>query len=335
MKKKTTRAALETSPLERIQKIISRAGVASRRAAEEMITQGRVTVNGKAVTELGAKADPTKDRIVVDGEVISFGGPRRYILLNKPKGYITSLSDPRGRPVVTDLLKRLKARVFPVGRLDYDTEGVLLMTNDGELTNRLIHPRYKIPKTYLVKVRDVPDAGDIEKLSQGVYLEDGRTAPAIVRFVRSTKENSWIEITVTEGKNQLIKRMCMRIGHPVNKLKRIRFAGLSLGSLKIGEARPLTEIELTKLKAVAEGKEVVKMPARMPLRASIKASGRPARKKAGVKGASSNSAKAQRAVKEELKGGRRGSARATTKANTKTSTKGRHKGQGARKDRNR
>ncbi|MEK7773412.1 MAG: pseudouridine synthase, partial [Deltaproteobacteria bacterium] len=181
-------------------------------------------MNGKVVAELGAKADPATDRIEVDGKNLSFKGPLVYMLLNKPKGYISAVTDPLKRPVVIDLLKT-RERVFPVGRLDYDAEGALILTNDGELTNRLIHPKFKVPKKYLVKVRDVPTEEDLLKLKNGVYLDDGRTLPADVRFVRKTQENSWIEITVTEGRNRLVKRMCMAIGHPVAKLKRMEFAG--------------------------------------------------------------------------------------------------------------
>ncbi|MFQ5735806.1 MAG: pseudouridine synthase [Thermodesulfobacteriota bacterium] len=232
---------------ERLQKIIARAGITSRRKAEELIAEGRVWVNSAVVTELGAKADPEVDLIQVDGKSIAVKGPPVYVLLNKPKGFISALSDPLGRPVVTDLVKK-KARLFPVGRLDYDAEGVLLLTNDGELSNRLIHPKFSVPKKYLVKVRGVPSDATIEKLERGVHLEDGRTLPARVRRVRQTKENSWIEITVTEGRNRLIKRMCKAVGHPVSKLKRVEFAGIKLGNLKTGAHRSLVAAEVERLK---------------------------------------------------------------------------------------
>ncbi|MBI5599255.1 MAG: rRNA pseudouridine synthase [Deltaproteobacteria bacterium] len=234
---------------ERLQKIIAQAGIASRRKAEEMILQGRVMVNRRVVDALGSKADPEKDTITVDGRNIFFAARKRvYLLLNKPKGFISALSDPMKRPVVVDLLKKVKGRVFPVGRLDLDAEGVLLLTNDGEFSNRLIHPRFSVHKKYLVKVKDVPDGKDMEKLEKGVRLEDGKTLPAKVRFVRKTTENSWIEITVTEGRNRLIKRMCMAIGHPVAKLRRVEFAGVGLGKLKPGEWRFLTQKEVERLK---------------------------------------------------------------------------------------
>lgn len=204
------------------------------------------------VDQLGVKVDPDKDVIEVDGRNISSKGPRIYILLNKPKGYISSVTDPLKRPVVTDLIGQVPSRVFPVGRLDYDAEGVLLLTNDGEFSNRLIHPKFDVPKKYLVKVKDVPEKSDIEKLEKGVYLEDGKTRPAKARFIRKTQENSWIELTVFEGRNRLVKRMCLAVGHPVAKLKRIEFAGIKLGSLKPGEYRLLTRKEIEALRGLGK-----------------------------------------------------------------------------------
>lgn len=213
---------------------------------------------------MGAKADPEKDRIAVDGRVITpisalplkgggLGwGSKIYILLNKPKGCISAVSDPEGRPTVIDLVKKIKTRVFPVGRLDYDAEGVLLLTNDGELANKLIHPRYKIPKKYFVKVSDVPDDKDIAKLKKGIYLEDGRTLPAEAKFIKATKTNSWIELTVYEGRNRLVKKMCFAIGHSVLKIQRMEFAGIKLGRLKAGDFRMLTRSEVEKLKRLTE-----------------------------------------------------------------------------------
>ncbi len=236
--------------MQRLQKIIAEAGITSRRKAEEFIVDGRVKVDGKVVTELGTKADVSKNIITVDGRAIRGGGPKVYILLNKPKGYISAVTDPSDRPVVTDLIKKSKQRIFPVGRLDYDGEGVLILTNDGELSHSLMHPKFSVLKRYLVKVRGVPDAKDFHKLERGVFLEDGRTLPAKARFVRETKENSWIEIIVTEGRNRLIKRMCQAVGHPVSKLKRVEFAGIGLKNLKLGEYRQLTDSEVQKLKEV-------------------------------------------------------------------------------------
>ena len=235
--------------------MIAAAGVTSRRKAEELIVEGRVTVNGKTVTRLGTKVDPFSDRIEVDDNVISGKGARKktYILLNKPKGVISALIDPEGRPVVTDLLKRIKGRVYPVGRLDYDAEGALLLTNDGDLANKLIHPRYSVSKRYHVKVRGVPDEKKLHRLATGVSLEDGRTLPAKSRLINKTNvgENSWIELTVTEGRNRLVKRMCQKVGHPVQKLKRISFAGIGVKGLKLGEFRFLTPAEIQRLKELA------------------------------------------------------------------------------------
>ncbi|MBI5810502.1 MAG: rRNA pseudouridine synthase, partial [Deltaproteobacteria bacterium] len=234
--------------MERLQKVIARAGITSRRKAETLILEGRVTVNRQTVVELGTKVDPERDAIKVDGKPITSAGPLVYILLNKPKGYISSLSDPEKRPVVTDLVKRKGVRVYPVGRLDYDAEGVLLLTNDGELSNRLIHPSFSAPKKYLVKVRGVPDERGIKRLQEGVFLEDGRTVPAKAHLIRRTKENSWIELTVFEGRNRLVKRMCQAIGHPVSKLKRVEFAGIRLGILKPGQYRMLNSKEVEGLR---------------------------------------------------------------------------------------
>ncbi|MEK6599927.1 MAG: pseudouridine synthase [Deltaproteobacteria bacterium] len=241
--------------------MIARAGIASRRKAEEMILEGLVTVNRQVVTELGTKADPEKDRITVDGRALSHAQEKSekvYILLNKPKGYISTVSDPQGRPTVIDLVKKIKTRIFPVGRLDYDAEGALLFTNDGELANKLIHPKYHIPKKYLVKVSDAPDQKDIAKLKRGVYLEDGRTLPAEAKFIKATKTNSWIELTVYEGRNRLVKKMCFAIGHSVLKLQRTEFAGIKLGSLKPGDFRTLTMDEVERLKNTVSERQSVK-----------------------------------------------------------------------------
>lgn len=220
-------------------------------------------MNRQVVTQLGTKANPEMDRIEVDGEVISSPThrgrgwrPKVYVLLNKPKGYISAVADPMGRPVVSELVKGVKARVFPVGRLDYDAEGVLLITNDGELANKLIHPRYGIPKTYLVKIKDVPDEKDLSRLKEGVKLEDGKTLPARVKLIRRTEENSWVNLTITEGRNRQVKRMCQAIGHPVIKLKRVEFAGIKLGDLKPGEFRYLSKGEVERLHKVTESQSV-------------------------------------------------------------------------------
>lgn len=239
--------------LERIQKIIARAGVTSRRKAEELISQGRVTVNGQVVTELGSKADPCKDHIKVDGRLIRpQRQPMTYLMLYKPKGCVTTFSDPEGRPTVLDLLKGVGCRVFPVGRLDYDTEGILLLTNDGELAHTLMHPRYEVPKAYLTKVKGVLTDDEIQKLEKGVKLPDGQTAPCVVKKIRKTEENSWLEVTLHEGKKRQVRRMFQQIGHPVLKLKRIRYAFLELTGLLPGQYRHLTPQEVRRLKSLSK-----------------------------------------------------------------------------------
>jgi pseudouridine synthase len=235
---------------ERLQKIIARAGITSRRKAEEFILEGRVKVNGRVVTELGSKADPERDHVKVDGKLIHFKQPRAYLILNKPKGYVTTLSDPEGRPTVLDLLKGVRQRVFPVGRLDYDTEGLLLLTNDGDLAHALMHPSYEVPKTYLAKVKGVLTDDKIKKLEKGVPLPDGKTAPCSIKKVRKTQENSWLEVTLHEGKKRQVRRMLERVGHPVLKLKRIRYAFLELAGLLPGQYRHLSPQEVKRLKAL-------------------------------------------------------------------------------------
>jgi len=258
------RPAEESGPTEvRLQKLIAAAGVASRRKAEELITEGLVKVNGRTCIKLGTKVVVGRDTVTVRGKSITHKATKErvYIVLNKPAGYISAVRSDKNakdsRPVVTELLRGVKERVFPVGRLDYDAEGVLLLTNDGELTNRLIHPSQGVEKTYLVKVSDTPNEATIRKLSKGVYLEDGKTLPAKVKFVKTAKTvatvskkpkgNAWLEIIVTEGRNHLIKNMCAAVGHPVQKIKRTDFGGLKLKNLKLGAFRTLTQKEFDTL----------------------------------------------------------------------------------------
>jgi pseudouridine synthase len=200
------------------------------------------------VTELGTKADPRKDRITIDGRPLPVAEPYVYLLLNKPVGVVTTLADPEGRPTVRDLLPKLRARVFPVGRLDYHSSGLLLLTNDGELALRLAHPRYGIEKTYRVKVKGVPAATALERLGRGIRLEEGRTAPARVRVVKSSDSKAWLEIRIREGRKREIRRMCEAIGHPVEKLTRIQLGPLSLGRLAPGDSRMLHQRELRALR---------------------------------------------------------------------------------------
>jgi 23S rRNA pseudouridine2605 synthase len=232
---------------ERLQKLIAAAGLASRREAERWIVAGRVTVNGEAAA-LGESADPARDRIEVDGCPLLVAERKYYVLLNKPSGYVTTLHDPEGRPVVTDLLRDIPARLHPVGRLDLTTEGLLLLTNDGELTHRLAHPRHEVEKTYLVRVRGALSAAERRQLEQGVVLDDGLTAPARVEKVRVTGSHSWLEITIREGRNRQVRRMCEAVGHPVSRLKRIRLAFLELGVLPPGKYRMLSAAEVAQLK---------------------------------------------------------------------------------------
>jgi 23S rRNA pseudouridine2605 synthase len=233
---------------ERLQKVLANAGVASRRKCEELITAGKVTVNGEVVTALGAKADPAVDVITVSGRSIKKEN-KLYIMFNKPKGVITSVSDPQGRSVVTDYLKEIKERLYPVGRLDYDSEGLLLLTNDGDLAHKLTHPSHHVPKTYHATVERVPHGNALEKLQKGIKLEDGVTAPAQVEYHDIDPEGKFatIAITIHEGKNRQVRRMFDAIHHPVIRLKRISFGGLFLNNLQRGKHRKLTAEELGKL----------------------------------------------------------------------------------------
>jgi 23S rRNA pseudouridine2605 synthase len=243
---------------ERLQKIISTAGVASRRLAEELITQGRVEVNGKTVTTLGTKADLERDEIKVDGRRIKAQKRKRYILLYKPRGYVTTRSDPEGRATVMDLLKSVKEYVYPVGRLDYDSEGLLLLTNDGDLAARLMHPSHEIEKVYEARVRGVPAAEDLERLARGIVLDGKRTAPAKIRVAErpakrteSGAEHTFIEIVLHEGRQRQVRRMFEAIGHPVVRLRRVRIGPIVDENIPIGHWRELDEQELARLRRAA------------------------------------------------------------------------------------
>jgi 23S rRNA pseudouridine2605 synthase len=232
---------------ERLQKIISQCGIASRRKAEELIQEGVVTVNGRTA-ELGMKADIGKDHIKVSGKLISSPSSRAYLLFNKPCKCITAMHDPEKRTTVMDYLKRVKVRVFPVGRLDYNSEGLLILTNDGELANAIMHPKKKIPKTYRVKINGSLDDKVKLKLETGVRLDDGMTKPAKVSIIKNLKANSWISITIYEGRNRQVRRMMDRIGHSAIRLIRTKISSLTLGTLKPGEYRYMTEEEVVSLK---------------------------------------------------------------------------------------
>ena len=233
---------------ERLQKILSQAGIASRRESETIIADGRVAVNGVVVTELGTKADPDIDTITVDGKPLSIDEKRVYLLLYKPVGYMTTMKDPEGRPIVSDLLTGVTERVYPIGRLDYNTEGLLLMTNDGALANILMHPSHEVDKGYLVRVSGQVTEGQIKKLSEGVKLEDGMTAPAKVAPVSESEQNSWISITIHEGRYRQVRRMCEAVGLNVVRLKRARYDFLVIGDMKPGEFRFLEADEVAKLR---------------------------------------------------------------------------------------
>lgn len=239
---------------ERLQKIIAAAGIASRRKAEEFITGGLVSVNGQTVTELGTKADPERDHIRVNGKLLR--GPERpvYLLMNKPKGYVTTLSDPERRPTVLDLLSGVGSRVYPVGRLDYASEGLLILTNDGELAAKLMKAASHVQKTYLVKVAGVPPAESLARLRVGIFIRDKKgkrtkTAPARVRVVRES-DNPWYEVTLIEGRNRQIRNMFEEIGHHVEKIRRVRYGPLAL-DVPPGEYRRLSPQEIAKLKSAA------------------------------------------------------------------------------------
>ena len=235
---------------ERLQKLIAQAGIASRRAAEEMIRSGEVTINGAVVTELGTKADPEKDHIKVRGKLISAKLKQRenvYILLNKPKGYLSSAADPEGRKLVTDLVKGY-GKLHPVGRLDFNTEGLIILTNDGAFTN-LVASSKTVPKVYQVKVKGLPNLAALNKLRRGVRLEDGfKTSPAQIKELRPTDKNGWFEVTLYEGHNQQIRKMFDVIGNSVVKLKRTNIGHVGDTGLKVGSYRKLTADEVAKFR---------------------------------------------------------------------------------------
>src|SRR3990167_465421 len=239
--------------MERLQKFLSRAGVASRRHAEAMITDGRVKLNGKIVTVLGTQVDAQKDLVVVDGKLVAVNPERKYFLFYKPPGVVTTLSDPEGRPTVGDYAKDAGGRVFPVGRLDYDAEGALLLTDDGDLANKLMHPSHQVPRVYLAKVKGVPDEASLQKLVEGVRLEDGMAHAIQAQIFEKAERNTWVKIVVTEGRQHLVKRLCAAIGHPVVRLYRPAHAGLPVHGLRPGELRALTNDEIRRVKAAADG----------------------------------------------------------------------------------
>lgn len=248
-------------PEERLQKIIAAAGITSRRKAEDLIVSGRVAVNGQTVTQLGAKADLEHDHIRVDGKLLRAPERHVYLLVNKPRGYVTSVTDPEGRPTIMDVVRGIGARVYPVGRLDYASEGLVLLTNDGDLAQKLMHASSHVPKTYLVKVAGKPGTEALAKLRSGVTIElDGKhgkkrrvkTAPARIQLARDAP-NPWYEVTLLEGRNRQLRRMFQQVGHHVEKIKRVRYGNLEL-DVELGKWRALTSSEVLRLKSLAAGK---------------------------------------------------------------------------------
>lgn len=234
----------------RLSKILAEAGLASRRGSERLILAGRVSVNGETITFPGVQVDLRRDRIVVDGHPLPSPEPKRYILLHKPKGYLTSRKDPLERPIVTDLLGPERARLFPVGRLDSDAQGLLLLTNDGLLAHRLLHPRFGIPRVYEVEVKGKVSEEGLRRLRHGVILEDGPARPRDVRLLRPGTETTWLQLTLMEGRHREVKRLCQAIGHRVVTLRRTGFGPLRLRGLRPGEMRALTPGELDALQAL-------------------------------------------------------------------------------------
>ena len=242
---------------ERLHKILSRAGISSRRAAEKIILEGRVTVDGKIISELGAKADIEKNKICVDGKILTFDEEKIYLLLNKPKNFLCSVKDDKGRKTVLDLVPNISERIYPVGRLDFDSEGLIILTNDGELTNLLLHPKFKIEKTYRAKIFGELTDEKIKKLRAGIELDDGLTAPAKIFLISREKNFSVAEITIHEGRNRQIRRMFAATGCEVKKLRRIKFADLNLNGVEVGKFRRLTSKEIKNLYKLAKGTEIL------------------------------------------------------------------------------
>lgn len=232
---------------ERLQKYMASCGVASRRKCEEIILQKRVKVNGKTVNELGIKIDNSKDKVTVDDKLIKKEEIKKYIALNKPEGYVCTVKDEKGRKTILDLVK-VKERIYPIGRLDYDTSGLILLTNDGCIYNKIIHPREEKNKVYIALLKGIPDKGNIEKFENGINVDGYITAPSKLRIIRKFKDSSEVEIIIHEGRNRQIRKMCHSIKHEVIKLKRIQIGNIKLGNLPLGEWRDLTNEELKYIK---------------------------------------------------------------------------------------
>ena len=239
--------------MERLQKILSQAGVASRRAGEQLMLEGRVTVNGVTIRELGTKADPARDDIRVDGRRVKVVERHLYLLLNKPTGYVSTRSDPEHRPTVIDLLKGIREYVYPVGRLDFDSEGLLLLTNDGDLAARLTHPSHGVTRVYEARVLGVPDAHDLRRLARGIPIDGRPTGAADIEMIGEQTGIATLRVTIREGRNRQVRKMCDAIGHPVRRLKRVSIGPIKDARLKPGQWRELTDDEVRKLRAAAAG----------------------------------------------------------------------------------
>jgi 23S rRNA pseudouridine2605 synthase len=235
----------------RLNKILAQAGLASRRGADRLIADGRVAVNGAATRDLATLADPERDVVTVDGRPLPRAEAKHYLLLHKPSGYVTAVSDPRGRPVVADLVRDVEARIYPVGRLDWDVEGALLMTNDGALTHRLLHPRYGLPRVYEAEVAGHVAPGALGRWRRGVQLEDGPATPQEVQLLHAEHDRSVVRLTFTEGRKHEVKRFCAALGHTVRRLRRVAFGPVALGDLPRGRYRLLTPRELAALRNAA------------------------------------------------------------------------------------
>jgi len=254
---------------ERLQKILSRAGIASRRAAEELILEGKVQINGKVVRELGTRADASRDVIRVEDKVIAEPEDLVYFVLYKPERVVTTIEDPEGRTSVGDLIRRARVKVYPVGRLDYDAEGALILTNDGALAHKLTHPRWGVPRTYLAKVKGVPAEAALERMRTGVRLEDGEARALEATFEKQTPKNAWIRLVVAEGRHHLVKRLCEAVGHPVVRLFRSDYGGVGVKGMQPGDLRPLDTQELHGLR-MAVAKEAPLPPGGRPRRRTVR-----------------------------------------------------------------
>jgi len=241
--------------MERLQKFLARAGVASRRACEELIRAGRVQVNGKTVTKLGTRVDPQRDDVDVDGRKVEPPVSLVTIMLNKPAGYVTTCSDERGRPTVLDLVPKNLGPLHPIGRLDMDTEGLLLLTNDGELTYRLTHPKFEVEKEYVADVEGIPGDSALQRLREGVEIDGHKTAPAQVKLEKASRRGAVLRVRIHEGRKRQVKRMLSAVGHPVRRLRRVRMGPIRLGNLPLGNTRPLSPEEVNALRRCAEAED--------------------------------------------------------------------------------